>query len=113
MHVICADGQITWADNDWSGPIQVQSNAAAGVREISCAEVVSRFAEAERVPAEMLPVMEAGYTGMDYTLENYRFLRAVTEERPGIPDFAEAVYAHRIVDAIYESARTGRPVELD
>jgi len=111
MHIICADGQLSWIDNDWSGPIHVETNAAPAT-DVSCEEVVRRFTEQERVPAEMLPVMGPEHNGMDYVLENYRFLTAVSEDRPADPDFDEAVYAHRVVDAIYASARTGEPVEL-
>jgi predicted dehydrogenase len=110
LHVICTDGQVSWIDNDWSGPIRVETNSAPA-HELSCAEVVRRFAEAERVPAGMLPLMGPEHNGMDYTLENYRFLTAVVEDRPADLDFDAAVYAHRVVDAIYASARSGQPVE--
>jgi hypothetical protein len=50
--------------------------------------------------------------GQSYLLENYTFLKAVTEERQCWLDFEVAVQAHTVVDAIYASARDGRPVDL-
>jgi predicted dehydrogenase len=61
----------------------------------------------------LVRLMTPEYIGQDYLLENYRFLQAVSEDRHAAPDFAVAVYAHRIVDAIYESARSGQPINVE
>jgi predicted dehydrogenase len=50
--------------------------------------------------------------GQSYLLEDYAFLKAVSDDRQSWLDFDVAVRAHAVVDAIYESARTGQPVEL-
>ncbi len=48
-----------------------------------------------------------------YSLEDYFFLSAVAESQAPFPDFHVALEAHRIVDAIYRSARTdGAEVRL-
>ena len=51
--------------------------------------------------------------GQAYLLEDYTFLKAVTDDAQSWLDFDVALYAHRVVDAIYESARTDAPVTLD
>jgi predicted dehydrogenase len=45
-------------------------------------------------------------------LENYTFLKAVSDDRQSWLDFEVAVQAHAVVDSIYASARAGRPVDL-
>jgi len=47
------------------------------------------------------------YTALDYT-----FLRAVKEEKLPTPDFGDAVAAHNIVDAAYESTDKDRCIAL-
>ena len=78
----------------------------AGGLEIGAEEIVARHIEIAGVTDERLrAIMTPQYVGQDYVLEGYNFLRAVSEDRPAFPDFEVAVYAHRVVDAIYESAR--------
>lgn len=113
MHVSCENGQYTWDDNDWSAPIRTETQAAGGRRDISSEEVVARHIEIAGIEEPRLrAIMVPAYGGQDYTLEDYMFLKAVSEERPASPAFDVAAYAHEVVDAIYRSAREGVPVEV-
>ncbi len=111
--VTCEDAQFSWDDNDWSAPIRMDAQRDGGRTEIGQDEVIARHIRIAGIEDERLrAIMTPRYAGQDYLLENYAFLKAVTEERPAFPDFDAAVYAHRIVDAIYLSAREGRPVDI-
>ena len=113
LTISCENAQYAWDDNDWSGPIRVDRNEDGGRDEIPSEEIVRRHMEAAGVTeAPLRDVMTPEPAGQDYLLENYRFLQAVSEDRPAFPDFDIAVYAHRVVDAIYQSAREGRPVDV-
>jgi predicted dehydrogenase len=113
MTVACENAQFMWDDNDWSGPIRVESQERGGRYDIRAPEVVARHIElAGVVDPRLRDVMNEHYAGYDYLLENYAFLTAVAEGRPAFPDFSVAVEAHRVVDAVYESARAGRPVDV-
>lgn len=113
MNLFCENAQFTWQNNDWAGRIRIESQQAGGRTELGSEEVVRRHVEVMGLNDDPLrDIMRAEYGGQDYTLENYRFLQAVSEDRPAFPDFSIAVYAHRVVDAIYKSAREGRPIDL-
>jgi UDP-N-acetyl-2-amino-2-deoxyglucuronate dehydrogenase len=112
MLVIGEDGQLAWQDDDWSAAIRIDANES-GARELSSAEVVERYIESAGVSdARLAETVRAPYAGQDYLLEDYAFLRAVTEGRPASPGLEVAVYAHEVVDAIYASAREGRALDL-
>lgn len=113
LHVACENAQYSWDDNDWSGPIRTERQSDGGRGEITQAEVVARHLDIAGVTDERLRrVMTPQYAGQDYLLEDYAFLRAVSEGRPAFPDFGVAAYAHTVVDAIYESAREARPIDI-
>jgi predicted dehydrogenase len=112
--VTSENAQFSWDDDDWAGAIRVDAERDGGRTEIGTEEVVERHVEIAGVTDERLrSIMTPRYAGQDYVLEDYNFLKAVSEDRPAFPDFEVAVHAHRIVDAIYESAREGRPIEID
>jgi len=113
LHVTCEGAQYSWDDNDWSGPIRTERQSDGGRGEMTSAEVVERHIELAGVDDDRLRrVMAPQYGGQDYLLEDYAFLNAVSEGRPAFPDFGVAVYAHTVVDAIYQAAREGRPIDL-
>lgn len=113
MLVTCENAQFSWDDSDWSGPIRTERQTDGGRGEITSADVVTRHIALAGVTDERLRrVMQPQYAGQDYLLEDYAFLKAVSEDRAAFPDFAVATYAHEIVDAIYRSAREGRPVAI-
>jgi myo-inositol 2-dehydrogenase / D-chiro-inositol 1-dehydrogenase len=84
-------------ENDFIGAIYLQRGAAV-------AEVVTE----EQVLAryfELVGLNEAIFGDMlRYSLEDYFFVDSIASGRKPFPDFAEALQAHRIVDAIYRSA---------
>ena len=107
MFVTCERAQISWEDDDWTGAIRIDSNAAGGRTDIPSSEVLERYYAREGIEDERLRSLAARYS-----LEDYAFLRAVSEDRPSFPDFETAVYAHRVVDAIYHSAHEGRTIDV-
>jgi predicted dehydrogenase len=111
--VTSENAQFSWDDNDWAGAIRIDAQRDGGRTHMSSDDVVARHIEMAGIGDERLrATMTSQYAGQDYMLEDYMFLKAVSEDRPAFPDFEVAVYAHRIVDAIYESARVGRPIEI-
>ena len=112
MNILCEHGQFSWDDDDWSGAIRAETNAAGCRHELSRDDVAARYAASGAVPGALRPLIVAGYSGQDYLQEDYAFLKAVSEDRPAYPDFDVAVYAHQVVDAIYASARSAQPVDL-
>jgi predicted dehydrogenase len=113
MNVVCENAQYTWEDDDYAGAIRCETNAAGGRTDISSEEVVARFVEAFPVTDPRLREIAVPHDlGQAYLLEDYTFLKAVSDDKPSWLDFDVALYAHQVVDAIYESARTGAPVSL-
>lgn len=113
MNVVCENAQYSWEDDDYAGAIRCETNAAGGRTEIPSDEVVARFVESFPVTDPRLREIAVPHDlGQAYLLEDYTFLQAVSEDRPSWLDFEVALYAHRVVDAIYESARTDAPVTL-
>jgi predicted dehydrogenase len=78
-------GPVTWTDSDGS------TNTLAG----------------DELTAAVAPI-RVGSENPDAD-----FIRSVLAESPATPDFADAVRAHRIIEAMYDSARTdGAPVDV-
>ncbi len=113
MHVICENAQYSWEDDDYAGIIRCETNTTGGREDIDSKEIVRRFAEGLPIEDARLKehVIEHDL-GQSYLLEDYTFLKAVSEDRQSWLDFDAAVDAHAVVDSIYESARTGRAVEM-
>ena len=87
-------------DHDYLGPIHMQRHALS-------AETISEE-EVQRRYLEILGLDAAEFEGMlRYSLEDYAFLKALTEDRAPFPDFHTALEAHRVVDAIYRSGEGG------
>lgn len=113
MSVTCENAQYSWEDDDYAGAIRCETNAAGARTEIPSEEVIARFVESAGVmdPRLRQTIMPHDL-GQAYLLEDYTFLKAVSEDRQSWLDFDVAVNAHQVVDAIYESARLGQPVEV-
>jgi predicted dehydrogenase len=90
-------------EDEFTGPITVMEGAGKQT-EIPAAEVNRRFWDLRGIedPAERDLTTHFGF------YEDYLFLqRLLTGQPQPVPDFTVAVRAHRLVDACYESARTG------
>ncbi len=94
-------------DHDFIGPIQLQIGAEPP-RTISEDEVRRRYLELVGLRGEPYENILSLYA-----LEDYFFLKALAEGAAPFPDFALALEAHRLVDAIYRSsAADGEAVQL-
>ena len=92
-------------DHDYLGPIHLQKHAL-NAETIPEEEVQRRY-------LEKLGLDAGEFGGMlRYSLEDYLFLKALTEGRAPFPDFHTALEAHRVVDAIYRSGEGGGPEVL-
>jgi predicted dehydrogenase len=108
------NAQFAWDDDDWAASIRVDAQRDGARTRISSGDVVARHIDIAGITDDRLrATMTPQYAGQDYMLEGYHFLKAVSEDRPAFPDFDVAVYAHTVVDAIYQSAREGRPIDIE
>jgi len=103
VEVFCRRG-MAWLDDDHLGPLHLETDAGVEVR-------------AGRSPdwVEQLPLArdDTGLVIRMYCEADRDFLEAVGQGKAPAPGFAEAVVAHRLVDAAYRSAATGgAPVAL-
>jgi predicted dehydrogenase len=87
-------------ENDFSGPISLQTYGA-GPEVMTEEQVLARYFEL--VGLDQTKFGDA----LSYSLEDYFFVDSIASGRKPFPDFAEALQAHRIVDAIYRSAAAG------
>lgn len=98
-------------DHDISGPITIQRGD--GVEErISEDEVMRRFAEILLAARPYLSSVRELFT-VPYALEDAAFLAAIRGETSVDPEFSAGVRAQKIVEAAYESARIGAPLEIN
>jgi len=110
LEVFCENLFIA-CDSDSTGPIIVQRGADQREETIPEQDVMARFSEillAER--PHLAPLKD--WFAVGYALEDATFiagLRGACEIDPG---FGEGVRAQRLVEAAYESARRGAPVEI-
>jgi predicted dehydrogenase len=96
VEVFCARRHIVIEGDDWYGPVS-WTDANGDERTLEGDELSTAVA-----------AMREGLENPDGD-----FVRAVRAGVPASPDFSEAVKAHRIVDAIYESAAAeGASVEV-
>jgi predicted dehydrogenase len=125
LEVFCEDAYL-WTDDDYLGPLHVETSD--GVEEIEAA--MPDWAGSLRVPevyekdvahyatqAKYFLDQLAGRDGADATgvtsARQEGEAHAYATMRTGFPGAAEALAAHRIVDAAYRSAASGsRPVAL-
>ncbi len=49
----------------------------------------------------------------EYTYEDYSFIKSLQSKKPPQPDFAIGVYAHKIVEAAYLSAKSDSTIKLN
>ncbi len=97
VEVFCERG-LAWLDNDFQGPLYVQTTDGIETRACRSPEWV-----------EELPLArdDVGLAIRSYADADRAFLDAVARGRPCDPGFDEALVAHRLVDAAYRSAAAG------
>jgi prepilin-type processing-associated H-X9-DG protein len=99
MEIFCEDA-LLWTDDDYLGPLHVQTSAGTECIEHPLPEWSDRL----RVAPEYLRGLTA------YATPTKAFLDALATSGPdaaGHPDAATALAAHRIVDRAYASAAAG------
>jgi len=90
VEVFCERALFTMEGDDWFGPIAWQrDDGSTGTME-----------------GEELAAAAAALQGEDLNPDG-AFLRAIREGRPCTPDFATALRAHEVTEALYASARAG------
>ena len=103
VEVFCRQG-MAWLDNDFLGPLHVQTTAGTEVRPCPPPGWVRDLALGDD---------DIGLAISAYVEADRAFLDAVSSGRAPEPSFAEAVVAHRLVDAAYRSsAAGGTPVTM-
>ena len=100
VELFCERG-LAWLDNDFQGPLHVQTTGGLEVRACPSPDWVEALSLAHD---------DIGLAIRAYVEADRRFLDAVAAGRPCDPGFPEAVIAHRLVDAAYRSAAQGAPV---
>ncbi len=89
---------VAWLDNDFLGPLHVQTSEGIEVRPCPPPGWVRDLALGDD---------DIGLAVSAYVEADRAFLDAVAAGRRPEPSFAEAVVAHRLVDATYRSAAAG------
>ena len=97
-------------DHDVNGPITIQRGDGPEER-ISEPEVMERFEEIVLASRPYLRPL-SDILRLPYALEDAAFLAALGGAITPDPGFAAGVAAQRIVEAAYESARTGGPIDI-
>jgi predicted dehydrogenase len=103
VEVFCREGMV-WLDNDFRGPLYVETDAGVEVRPCPSPPWVD---------ALPLPGDELGLAIRAYAEADRAFVEAVETGRTPEPGLSVALDAHRLVAAAYESAdQAGTPVDL-
>jgi myo-inositol 2-dehydrogenase / D-chiro-inositol 1-dehydrogenase len=97
MELFCEQG-MAWFDDEFGGILHVETSD--GVEARTCAP--SGWLEGLRLGDD-----RTGSVLRSYTEADRAFVEAVTNGRPPEPGLAEALAAHRVVDAAYRSAAAG------
>jgi predicted dehydrogenase len=100
VEVFCERGML-WLDDDFRGPLHVESTTGTEVRPCPLPQWVSELPG--RDERTRLVVAQ-------YAAANRAFLDAVAAGRAPDPDLEEGLVAHRLADAVYRSARSGATV---
>jgi predicted dehydrogenase len=106
LEIFCERAWIRGA-HDFVGPVDIQRRDEEVMR-LSEEEVLKRYRLRQAIPDGAPADLSNAYVQ-----ENLAFMQALTDGRTPWPGLEEAVHAHRVVDAIYESARTGQAVHFE
>jgi predicted dehydrogenase len=103
VEVLCREG-VVWLKNEFRGPLHIQTCEGKEVRACPSPEWVDALPLADD---------EIGLAVRAYVEADRAFVDAVVAGRPPQPSLAEALVAHRLVDAAYRSSASGGlPVHL-
>jgi predicted dehydrogenase len=103
VEVLCREG-VVWLRNEYWGPLHIQTSEGKEVRACPSPEWVDELSLGDD---------EVGLVVRAYAAEDRAFVDAIVAGRPPEPSLAEALVAHRLVDAAYESSASGGlPVHL-
>ena len=95
-------------DQDFLGEIRYHTYATDGARTIPQDEVLSRYLALVGLDGEAY-----AQAAQRFSLEDYFFLRALSEDAVPFPGFDVALRAHELVDAVYRSAaQDGEQIHL-
>jgi predicted dehydrogenase len=104
---IFAENLFIACEHDANGPIIVQRGDSESEQVISEAEVMDRFAQIILAERPYLSPLKDSFA-IPYALEDAAFVAALRGECAVDPAFEEGVKVQRLVEAAYESARTGQ-----
>ncbi len=90
VEVFCERRHVVIEGDDWYGPVSWTDG-----------DGVTGSLEGDALEEAALPLLDGSMN------PDAEFVRSVASGRPAHPDFATAVHAHRIVDAMYRSAASG------
>ena len=90
VEIFCQNRTVMITGDDWFGPV-TWSNADGTTGELGGEELLTKTAP-----------LAIGHANPDAA-----FITAAVNNEPGFPDFSIALEAHRIVEAMYRSARNG------
>jgi predicted dehydrogenase len=99
LEVFCEDGLI-WADDDYLGPVHVETNAGAEVLELAPPDWIDRLSVPAVYAKPLAQYAEPSKAFLD------RLVRDGDRAR-GEPGAQVALRAHQLVDAAYRSAASG------
>ncbi len=104
VELFCREGMV-WLDDEFRGPLHVQTSAGTAVRNCPSPEWVDALPLADD---------EVGLAIRAYVEADRSFVDAVSAGTAPAPSLGEALVAHRLVDAAYHSATAGgTPVAID
>jgi predicted dehydrogenase len=104
IEVFFREGMV-WLDDEFRGPLHVQTSAGTDVRACSSPEWVDALPLADD---------EVGLAIRAYVEADRGFVDSLIAGTTPEPGLGEALIAHRLVDAAYRSAAgAGTPVEID
>ena len=104
---VLAENLFIACEHDASGPIIVQRGDSESEKVISEAEVMDRFAQIILAERPYLSPLKDSFA-IPYALEDAAFVAATRGECSVNPGIEEGVKVQRLVEAAYESARTGQ-----
>src|SRR5271163_1459619 len=108
---VFAENLFVACDADTLGPIVFQRGSGAREETIGADEVMARFTEKILRERPYLAPIEDRLM-IPYAAEDATFIAALKGACEPDPEFAAGVAAQRLVEAAYESARSGGPVQI-